>query len=394
MSLKMRPNFLPFLYQTRTLQLVCRRPPTFLYAQKATFAIRSNTSRRVSPDDSIPFEFDEEEQAAEHEAPAEGTLTPTETEIFKGIFDDISQGRLPKNRKRPQSADSVTDALKNLRDAAEKTRSDSTTQFSAEMLKRYPTSLRAAAQTAFGMFELAPARPKLREMTELDEEEAKQMAEWSRYEKVRAQEKERVHSLMKACKTDVELWKVMEKEVFSLPVRLGIVDEKQPKKGKRTKKQPVQASSKDDKLVMDVHGPLYSQYLNICLDLFDKAFPEPSLLTFKVFPRIRELGLTSYVLGVSTSLFSKLAEAHWNRFGDAASALEAFEEMKALGLNPNQEALALVQQIREHLHSCAWGAQGPFVMAMMEAPPYDASLDDRLERMYKHFSSSASEAEV
>ncbi|KAF4981978.1 hypothetical protein FZEAL_2324 [Fusarium zealandicum] len=399
----MSRNLLPFLYQTRTLQFAYRRPATFLFAQRAAAStVIKRPPRKV--DNSIPFEWDDAEQANIHEPPEQqGTLTPTETEIFKSIFDDISQGRLPKAKKRPQSAEEQADETPQepaQADAGEERFGNTfveqarDAQFGDEFLKRYPTSLRKAAENALGKFELAPARPKLREMTELDEAEAKQIAEAARFEKIRASEKKRVHALMQACKTDVELWGVMEDEVFALPGKLGIVQQvnnEMPKKVRRPRTlmrksvaELVAATQQSEtpekeKRVMDVHGPLYSHYLTTGLGLFDTGFAKPSLLAFNILPRIKGLGLSSYVLGVSTPLFAKLAEIHWNRFGDAIAALDALDEMKSVGLYPNQEVEELVEQIGEHLHSCTWGAQGPFVMAMMESPPYDASLTARLE---------------
>ena len=119
------------------------------------------------------------------------------------------------------------------------------------------------------------------------------------------------------------------------------------------------------------------------------------MLAFDVFPRIKELGLSSYVLGVSTPLFLKLADIHWKRYGDGVAAFDTLDEMKPLGIFPTQpdrllEVEELVNRISDHLHGCTWGAQGPFVMAMMQGPPFDATLMARIARMKgmiakKHF---------
>ncbi|KAF5025147.1 hypothetical protein F66182_2787 [Fusarium sp. NRRL 66182] len=401
----MSRNILSFLCQTRKLQRSCRRPPTLLFTQRA--GIITN-KRNSTYDNSVPFEWPDKEEATEYDIPEnEGTLTPSETEIFKSIFDEISQGRLPK-AKKPSRFGQAEATSKPTQAASDTPRSGNTLverargEVGDDFLKRYPPSLRLAAETALGKFELAPARPRLREMTELDEEEAKQMAEWARYEKIREQEKERVQKLMEACETDVQLWDVMEKEVFSLPEKLGIKEEAHVSRRGRKKKiilepaKPEKAepelaeeemkeseAPEKDKHIMDVHGPLYSHYLATGLKLFDTAFAEPSILAFNILPRVRELGLSSYVLGASTPLFVKLADIHWKRFGDATSAFDALDEMKSVGLFPNENELedldSLVQEISTHLHSCTWGAQGPFVMAMMEVPPYDAGLVSRLE---------------
>lgn len=351
-------------------------------------ATETKRPRRI--DNSIPFEFDDEEQANAHasDIEQEGTLTPSETEIFKSIFDDISHARLPQNKKPQLDQQQPRDAYPSTGYGAER-RSGNTlvekargANFSEDFLKRYPSSLRRAAENALGKFELAPKRPNLYNMTELDKAEKKQLQEWAKYESLRERERSRVEKLMQDCQTDAELWEVLEKEVFSLPEKLGIHE--QNKTAQKIRKLKKKAKAQDNEAVMDVHGYLYSHYLNYGLNLLDTGFPKPSILAFNILPRIKKLGLSSYVLGVSTPLFIKLAEIHWKRYGDATSAFDVLDEMKPLGLFPTEklgELEELIEQISDHLHSCTWGAQGPFVMAMMQAPPFDATLTSRLGRM-------------
>ncbi|KAM0194746.1 hypothetical protein ACHAPI_006748 [Fusarium lateritium] len=386
----MSRNLLPFLYQTRTLQLASCRPPSILFTQKAGVATEAKRPRRI--DNSIPFEFDDEEQANAHVSDIEqqGTLTPSETEIFKSIFDDISHARLPQNKKPPQlDQQQPREASPSPGFGAERRFGNTLVEkarganLSEDFLKRYPSSLRRAAENALGKFELAPKRPNLYNMTELDKAEKKQLQEWAKFESLRERERARVEMLMQDCKTDAELWEVLEKEVFSLPEKLGIVEHKKTAQ-KARKLASKKAKVQENEAVMDVHGHLYSHYLNYGLNLFDTGFPKPSILAFNILPRIKNLGLSSYVLGVSTPLFIKLAEIHWKRYGDATSAFDVLDEMKPLGLFPTEklgELEELVAQISEHLHSCTWGAQGPFVMAMMQAPPFDATLTSRLGRI-------------
>ncbi|UPK89312.1 hypothetical protein LCI18_000247 [Fusarium solani-melongenae] len=403
----MSRNLLPFLYQTRTLQFACRRPVSLLVAQKAGIITQNKRSKR--PDNSIPFEWDDQEEANSHTTPEqEGTLTPTESEIFKGIFDEIAQGRLPKAKKRPESAEEQAEHTS--RKPAKETSGEESfegslvdqarsAQSSPNFLKQFPASLQNAAQAALGQFKLAPSRPRLRDLAELDRAEAKQMAVWAQYESIREKEKLRVETLMRNCQTDVELWEVMEDEVFSLPGKLiGASDPKKERKERKKQKMAAKRAAKkgiveetvtkaekplvlqDGRPVMDIHGPLYPHYLSTGMKLLDTAFLKPSILALNIIPQVKDLGLSSYVLGVSTPLFAKLADIHWRRYGDAAAALDALDEMQSVGLHPNEEVEKLVQEISSHLHSCTWGAQGPFVMAMMESPPYDASLTTRLER--------------
>ncbi|KAI5460329.1 hypothetical protein BGZ63DRAFT_424840 [Mariannaea sp. PMI_226] len=408
----MRPRLLSFLYQTRTLQRACRCPPSFVSVHQASFATRRSADVDTNPnksDSSIPFEWDNVEDSKEHQSEVDenqSTITPSEVSIFQSIFEEIAQGRMPRPKRPPpfgqdaSSGGSSSSIVDQARD------SESGDQF----LQRYPQSLRTAAQVALGKFELTPKRPILSGMIGLEEAEARQMAEWRRFNEIQNKEKERVGELMTACRTDLELWQLMEKEVFSLPKKLGIADvakAKPARKGRKSKKQEVkedmqiaggsEATTESAELLagegraMDIHGPLYPHYLATGLNLFDTAFSKLSPLAFNILPHVKSLGLPSYVLGVSTSLFNRLAQIHWNRFGDLVSTVETLEEMREVGLWADEETSNLLQRLRDELHGCAWGAQGQVVMAMTELPPYDKSLDGRIEILENYVSQSFKE---
>lgn len=263
------------------------------------------------------------------------------------------------------------------------------TEFREKFLTRYPKSLRNAAQVALGLYELEPAAETDSSSAVLEIEEAdrkRQEEERAKYDLARATERERVDALMAGCATDAALWKVMEKEVFSLPERLGITD-KVTKRARKTKSKKA-STPEDEKRIMDVHGPLYPHYISYGLSLLETAFTKPSPYIFKVLPRIKELGLPSYVLGVSTPFYARLARIHWERFGDATSALDVIDEMHSTGLYPDEELGEFLAKMRDHLHGCNWGAQGAFVMAMMDSPPYDGGLTQRLETAERRVRSS------
>lgn len=419
----MASHFLPFLYQTRTLQRSAKVPISFIFAHRL-YATQQR-QRRANPknDQSIPFELGEEDQHLTTGDPEGGpgqtsTITPSEAEIFKGIFDEIAQGRIAKARKRQRGAAAVIgdsseikfgEDLENLKRKVDLASDEQlnegmksivdqfrSTDSRDAFLQRYPVSLRQAAETALGKFELDPVSARLADTTELDEEEARKQKEWAKCMKIQEAEKERVEALMQGCQTDADLWKLMEHEVFSLPAKLGIVQ--QPLKGKRSRKkkqsvpeatdtaadQQAEAPATEERLSMDIHGPLYPHYLTLGLELFDTAFSRPSMYSFNILPRVKDLGLPSYVLGVTTPFYLKLAQIHWNRFGDAVSAFDMLEEMASLGLSANEEMAVLLAKIRDDLHACTWGAQGAFAMAIMQAAPYDTALMHRLEAAEKY----------
>lgn len=404
----MSSTMLPFLYQTRTLQRAAKGPLAAL-----TSARLMHTTRRPKKlrDNSIPFQWDSKEDQELEGGNSEqaSTITPSEAQIFKKIFSEIAEGKMPPVKSRTPAQQNLTDApaVSGERDSsgsaralAEKVR---ISEFREKFLGRYPKSLQNAAQVALGLYEVKPQDSESGEkaqMIELDGADEATWAERTERELARSQECERVESLMKQCKTDAELWSVVEKEVFSLPERLHIAQTKRAAKGKKKARQSsalvedaevslyqdqsaLEMASQDEERVMDIHGPLYSRFLSTALDLFNSAFARPSPYIFQILPRIKELGLPSFVLGVSTPFYSKLAEIHWQRFGDANSALDMLEEMNSAGLFANKDANSLLSQLRNHLHACTWGGQGPFVMAMMESSEFGNALIQRIEFIEK-----------
>lgn len=385
----MSQALMPFLYQTMTIRKAnavsvlasCRR--------------LAHSSSRARADNNIPFHWDQEDSLDFiDEAPAApSTITPSEAEIFKGIFDDIAQGKVP-SPKRPESTKENLNENKSIpgstfptsqpgimaRSIVEQARVN---DFREKILTRYPKSLRNAAQVALGLYEHEPAQQGSGPLQGLDNVDEEKREERARYDRARATERQRVDGLMARCATDAALWKLMEKEVFSLPGKLGITDKPTGKMSRKPKskkdKGMTTVKAEDEKRSMDVHGPLYPHYISEALNLFDRAFTQPSPYLFKILPRVRELGLPSYVLGVSTPFYARLARIHWERFGDATSALDVIEEMHSTGLDPDEEVAELLANMRDHLHGCNWGAQGSFVMAMMDSPPYDGLLSQRLE---------------
>ncbi|KAJ6780373.1 hypothetical protein PWT90_03581 [Aphanocladium album] len=405
----MPPSILPFLYQTRTIQHGLR-PATF--ARAIRLAHSSN-----KPNYSIPFDWEDDphhDDFSSKPSSQPSTITPSEAEVFKGIFDEISQGRMPVSKKKKTAFSALKEQTAST-SAAVASQSDTKarsivdqarlTDFRDKFLSRYPSSLRSAAQVALGLFEVPANEDGKSTYMELKEADAANWAERAMYDQLRSEERARVDRLMDSCKTDTELWSLMEREVFSLPERLGIIQDttetasrKKKKKSTNTKgkaaaAEPAEepaaaAAAKPDRRMMDVHGRLYPHFIYNGLKLLDTNFKRSSPYVFKILPRVKELGLPSYVLGVSTSFYSRLAFLYWTRFGDSNAALNVLQEMLSSGLYANEESMAVVESIRDHIHGCTWGAQGPFVMAMMESSPYDASLSQRLENMQRYIRTS------
>ncbi|KAK0385520.1 hypothetical protein NLU13_6700 [Sarocladium strictum] len=399
----MASTMLPFLYQTRTLQRLARAqiPRHFSKTTRAA-------ARRQTPSyDAIPFEGPIEGVGDDAKGFAESsTMTPSEAEVFKSIFDDISRGNMPRPnalRKKILEQNEATSgsAAGSMISGSlvEQARQARLSDFRENVLQRFPATLRRAAEKALNLYEFEPSNSLSQggNLLDLAEQNLKLRQERAECDRKREIEIQRLNELMHRCQTDAELWKVLEDHVFVLPAKLGIAEDGANAKSTKSRQRKPKVKSPGDlesttgseskpegKYSMDVYGPLYSQILLKALDQFDIAFPHPSLYSFNILPKVKSIGLSSYVLGVSTAFYNRLARMHWERYGDANSALAMVEEMNSIGLQPDFMVHELLVRIRDELYACASGSQGPFVAAMMESPPYDAAFLQRLEDMEEY----------
>lgn len=270
-------------------------------------------------------------------------------------------------------------------------------------LLRFPPTLRRAARMAFGMVEASPRAVTMH----LDGEETKvstdgpseKLERTVQIEARRREERLRIKALMDACGDDFELWDVIQREVFPLVGRLGITDKPrkpatslpstQPRRGRRRKAQvqvQEEEQSQDSEvqpeelaelapqavLDMEVYGPLYPQLLFESLSMLDVKFAGPSPYATHLLPRVKSLGLVSYVLGVSTSFYNRLMAMLWHRYGDAAGVLDLLEEMRHAGLSFDENSRSLLNTI-QHAYSQAGTPMvgGHFKSKLMEMPEYD-----------------------
>lgn len=312
-------------------------------------------------------------------------------------------------------------------------------------LLRFPPTLRRAARTAFGMLDAAPQPATVY----LDGDEAKgdadpvetapglmndQFERTVRIEAQRREERLRIAAQMDACSDDFELWGVIERDVFSLVGRLGITDTtrkstpsslpspppKPLKRGRRKKgmaqegmlvqvqaEEEVQPEEQAEEvrpeeqaepapqavLNMEVYGPLYPQLLLESLNKLDSKFARPSPYVAHLLPRVKNQGLVSYVLGVSTSFYNRLMSLMWSRYGDAAGVLALLEEMRHAGLFFDENSRSLVSTI-QHAYSQAESRQvGHFKSKLMDMPEYE-SLVGRLNHWVGHIDRSMKERRI
>ncbi|KAI0155981.1 hypothetical protein BJ166DRAFT_531833 [Pestalotiopsis sp. NC0098] len=409
-----------FLYQTRTI-LRGRRLPNIARSMHVS------PSHRRKGDSDIPFVRD---SASANIIPDEqsprGTITPTERQTFDRIFSDIAaRGLKPRPQQdvkaSPESTQRATNLILEVAAAEESGKGPrgqpiSSAQYVSaardkeKALLRFPPSLRAAATRAFELLNpdhpssYSPASAKT--TTNADAKNAGDIWETPQNSTMRLievdakryPEQKRVEDLMSAAKSDFELWDVMEREVFSYPKRLGLqnataptksngkANQKDRRKKRQVKEQPEEIIENrfegDPKLNLYVYGPLYPSFLLFGLRLLDKGFVTPSPLTRSVLPRIKQLGLESFVLGVSTPFYNELLSIYYGRHGDLTNMMALLEEMSHSGLYFDQDTVAVLVRAYNQTEEIAAGAHGPFASAFMTMPAHEKSVRDRIRHWH------------
>ncbi|KAI1170264.1 hypothetical protein F4777DRAFT_569811 [Nemania sp. FL0916] len=241
----------------------------------------------------------------------------------------------------------------------------------------------------------------------------------------RQPERTRIEGAITSATSDFELWDVLERDVFSIPARLDIEESKKGRRGRNTnsittppapavddaKPDPEVDVSESDaslpsldssgnlpdpdkpqKLSLYIHGPLFPAYLLLALRQLNTAFSTPSPLVFSILPRIKELGLEAYVLGVSTPFFNELLAIHWERRGDVTGILNLLDEMRHSGIYFDKRSLAILNQVDVAISNLADDrSRGGLGKALMLMPEYEHMQRLRIREWHKVMESSARE---
>ncbi|EFQ27255.1 hypothetical protein CGRA01v4_04313 [Colletotrichum graminicola] len=375
----------PFLYQTRTILRA-----SAALRSLSTSAARPHAYPRTRGEQSIPFEWDspaneQPDIPSGLNNPEKSTITPTEKFIFQNIFADIAKR---SGRQDPHAAATHQEGESGPRDA---------------ILSKFPRSLRRAAQAALELreapfddsssFRTSFVTEEQHHDSDADLEAEKEQAARleAAHNEIRTHEIVRLQALLDQCNTDVEVWDVLERDVFSMVAKLGISEDSQqvqppPQTAKKGKGRPKRvekeaaATTSGPSLAMESHGPLYSMHLLQGLKTLDQSFARSSALALDVLPRVKELGLASYVLGVSTPFYNELASIFWYRHGDTQAVLDVLDEMQFAGLSYDKQTLRLVDTIEMALASFRRGQLGIFSKAIGAMPGYNLDVKSRVER--------------
>jgi hypothetical protein len=211
---------------------------------------------------------------------------------------------------------------------------------------------------------------------------------------------------MKDARTDLELWEVMEKEVFSLIPKLGleedplnvgsIKDEESKAKAKaksgrtRTKRKKarmlyeMEEANKEerfDRVValspngtevgpFTLYGPLYPSYLLLGIRLLDRSFAKPSPLALSILPKLKSLGAISHVLGASTQLYNEILRTYYYRYEDFGGVAKTLNEMEHSAVDLDEETLDIVIEILKMQAQIGRGEKGEEMRVLWTMPQF------------------------
>ena len=184
-------------------------------------------------------------------------------------------------------------------------------------------------------------------------------------------------TMLDSAKSDVEIWQVLQKEVFSLITHLDehmklVERAKKAKVLHAVKARKAEAEGKDiadvklekgdltnkkilstklthtkaipiDNLFSILHRN-YAEYCLQALRLFRKKYPTSSYAPH-VLPTIKKRGPISYVLGVSTEIYNESLFLQWTQYSDLHGMADTIEEMLNQGIESNEVTIALIKGI-------------------------------------------------
>ncbi|KAI6088366.1 hypothetical protein F4821DRAFT_234399 [Hypoxylon rubiginosum] len=448
-------SLLPFLYQTRTILRV--NPRATIVFTRSLHGNRQLRKRDDIPFVSeldygeTRVETETETETNDDDTPSEptrrGTITPLERQIFEGIFADI-RARGLKPTLREDSSAPTSDAARSTMQIMQQAVQDAGQARPAHVvaphllagparnrqqaLLRFPPDLRAAASRALDTIGTSVTGYPEHDDIRFDESAIAAGHEyvdegWKApldrsfdLEAKRRPERTRIEGLIAAAKTDFKLWDVLEKEVFIMPAKLGLntgtselediestklAEMKGKKAGARSETGALEevhetdttvpeSSSSAEKLSIYIHGPLYPAYLLLALRRLDRAFRTPSPLAFTILPRIKELGLESYVLGVTTPFYNELLQIYWTRRGDLSGMLDLLDEMRQCGLYFDEQTKSILSNVEIKMRDLAdEPTSGSFTRAVMDMPEYGLSIRERIQEWHKSVDLSIRERE-
>lgn len=367
-----------------------------------------STNRRFNrPSDfELPFEDAASRDKVESRTKQEkrSTITASEKAVFARILQNIE--RMP--RKEPQQEE---DALEDELDDEHDPQQDLSAIFDAAIrdLRVQEELARAGAERSQQISATVPARERAVDVLVGRKDEPPGAMPFRRPLKLangmvlgdEMQSEEDLDRLKKACDdhrglissmfesatSDVEIWRILEKEVFKLVGDLNTQTEARKKARKEVDRKvesaEIDGKSKREKQVRSKNQPKvknltqesialptdtlysilstnYADYLLSALRLLRRHHPTSSYALY-LLPTIRRLGPISYVLGASTGFFNEIFFLRWTQYSDLHGIADLLQEMLDQGIEINSVTTNLLVQLKMDRRAGLKGRKGPVV---------------------------------
>jgi Mtf2 family len=377
MLITKRSTLLPFLYHTATIRqyrTFSGKPLPGYPVEFGQDTSRSNYNNLLRPDD-IPL-LDGETSTFEnsnslsqmpndratYHRQRKSTITDSERKAFQRLFGNLvfqpERQSLPPDATDESSLDSI------LEDVLIKHRAGGNR---ASPSLKIP-SIRSVAEVLIGR-KSNQDQKTIRDIT----------GDNDSLEALQEQQYNRVEGLLCAAKTDVELWNVLEREVFSIIRELDLdgAAANTEMKGKGAKRNSRRATpilkptteniceEIDHASGLAIIGPNYPSFLVIAVRQLRQEFPSSSL-SLTILPTVKDLGRGSYVLGASTVLYNELISLAWLTYADFECIEELLQDMDNSGVDFDGNTLELLESIHDEARKACMGRFGATVAAVWE----------------------------
>ena len=445
---------LAFLYQTRTLlsepktatpshainNRDIRRRTLFSATRSQAYAGEEHRAKNdpivfVDPyHKRIPNTLSQDEPQKQNQASRPSTVTASEQAVFNRLVKEVSQPADAEldDEDIPDQDEPVSgydpnvdlnsifeDAIKQLRWHQEQ-RANSVTR--SLLYATIPRQRAIDTVVSDGEQALSPhvfKRPlKLAGGTTLWNE-AETEEERARHEIACDDHRKLVMAMLDSAKSDVDIWQILEKEVFSLITQLDehlklverakkeetlhaakvrkaeaegidVADVKLEKRDLTKKEMSTMKLTQTKAIPIDsLLSIVHRNYADYCLDalrLLRRNYPT-SPYAPHVLSTIKQRGPISYVLGISTEIYNEILFLQWTQYSDLHGMADTMEEMINQGIESNEVTIALIKGIARQRRGARRNLSGP----MMKEWWYMRGIGDGWTRVHNLFGRIMSE---
>ena len=187
--------------------------------------------------------------------------------------------------------------------------------------------------------------------------------------------KQLVYSMLNSAETDIEIWNVLDREVFSLVTQLNLqikLEDKARKADLRRQKKATKAKAELSETIERRRSTTANRIpttlpdneskaltTNVLLSILQTNYALYCLHALRIFrhrnlsspyalhmlPHLKSLGSISYVLGASTGLYDEILYQKWTQFSDVQGIADLMEEMVNQGIGASNVTLEFLRFI-------------------------------------------------